>query len=177
MIDPAAAIAAYLEAKDLNRPWRIAQAFAPSARLDMAVKTEAISFPAATEGAAAIADLLVRRFALDNENVYTFCLAAPPQGTAAQFSCDWLVAMSRRADRAVRVGCGRYDWSFGDVGRATRLVITIDHMAVLPPEATGPVMDWVVSLPWPWCPAPLARAGLPALPGLGDIAHILGRRP
>ena len=174
MIRTAAAIATYIAAKDLNRPWLMAHAFAPAALLDIVTKTDAIAFPATTAGAEAIADVLVRRFALDNENVYTLCLTAPPEGVAAQFACNWLVAMSRRADRAVRVGCGSYDWAFGADGRVERLAITIADMAVLPAEAAGPVMNWVSVLPWPWCPAPLAAASLPPLPALGDIARSIG---
>ena len=40
----------YFRAKDQNRPHLMEQAFAPQTRLEMTVKTSAISFPAITEG-------------------------------------------------------------------------------------------------------------------------------
>ena len=61
--------------QDENRPHRMAAAFAADAQLRMTVKTEAIAFPAATEGPAQISDVLVRRFGQRYDNVYTFCRA------------------------------------------------------------------------------------------------------
>ena len=84
-------------------------AFAKAATLEMIVKTEAIAFPPSVKGLDSITDILVRRFAREFENVYSFCLAPPAARDERQFSCDWLVGMSAKEDGSVRVGCGRYD--------------------------------------------------------------------
>jgi hypothetical protein len=81
--------------------------------------------------------------------------------------------MSDKQSRAVRVGCGRYDWSFTDIGRVRGLVITIGVMEVLPAEALEPVMSWVSSFPYPWCPASTAAQAIPALAGLSNVALAL----
>jgi hypothetical protein len=52
----------YIRAKDENRPHLIPQVFAANACLEMRVKTDSISFPAVSQGAARIADVLVRCF-------------------------------------------------------------------------------------------------------------------
>jgi len=153
---------AYLRAKDGNRPHLMAQAFTRDATLSVRLHTDGIVFPPFTQGREAIGDLLARRFGQVNENVYTFCLTAPPLSRPAAVDCDWLVAMSNKDDGDVRVGCGRYDWRFAaDSGLAERLRIDIDVMSVLPPSALDGVMAWVRALPYPWCPAATALAGAP----------------
>src|SRR4051794_38575292 len=85
----------YFHAKDENRPHLMAQVFTADARLEMQVNSEAISFPAVTQGLDVIADVLVRKFGQTYENVYSFYLQHPaPETRAEQFSCDWLVIMS-----------------------------------------------------------------------------------
>jgi hypothetical protein len=53
------------------------------------------------------------------------------------------------------------------------LVITIGVMEVLPAEALEPVMSWVSSLPYPWCPASTAAQAIPVLAGLSNVALAL----
>jgi hypothetical protein len=166
-------ILAYIFAKDRNRPHLLEAAFTDDVGLQMIVQTDAISFPPVSKGREALADTLVRQFNQTYENIYTFCLANPPHGEAKSFSCPWLVAMSDKQSHAVRVGCGRYDWSFTDHGRARGLVITIGAMEVLPAEALEPVMSWVSALPYPWCPAATAAQAIPALTGLRNVALAL----
>ena len=167
------AVTNYLLAKDGNRPWLMRRAFTSDARLEMVVRTEAISFPSTADGVDEITETLVRRFSEDQENVYTFCLSDPPDQTGDSFSCAWLVGMSRRDNGDVRVGCGRYDWSFAgpDHLLARKLAITIEVMEILPPERLGSVMTWLDSLPYPWCSAQKAAEAAPE--GLGAIEGFL----
>src|SRR5579864_3333912 len=96
MATPSDVICAYIYAKDRNRPHMLTRAFAPTAVVDVVARTPTISFPSGMTGIDAIADVFVRRFAMTYENVYTFCLSAPPSDDSMAFSCDWLVAMSEK---------------------------------------------------------------------------------
>ena len=168
---PAECILAYIRAKDGNRPHLLDAAFTEDATLQMIVRTEAISFPASSVGREAIAETLVRRFNQAYENIYTLCIGSPPTANAEAFSCDWLVAMSEKQGGAVRIGCGRYDWSFSPVERRVRaLAITIEAMEILPSEALNPVLNWVSALPYPWCDRQVALAASPSLP---QVLHVL----
>jgi hypothetical protein len=165
------AIAAYIQAKDENRPYLMRHAFDDNAALTMVVKTEAISFPPNTTGREAITDVLVREFAQTYENVRTFCLSSPPQAAETRFSCPWLVGMSEKGNRTVRVTCGRYDWSFRSQAPrlAEKLTITIHVMQLLPPASLSQVMEWLLQLPYPWCPVPTAVDHAPTLEELEPV--------
>jgi hypothetical protein len=174
MNSPADSVAAYIFAKDGNRPHLLEAAFAEDIELKMVVRTDAISFPPAARGRHALADTLVRRFNQTYENIYTFCFGPPPAREAASHSSMWLVAMSEKATGAVRVGCGRYDWTFAPgTAIVTRLAIRIDAMEVLDQSASASVMRWVSELPYPWCDQSAALAAIPALAPLGNIANAL----
>src|SRR5438552_15096278 len=112
MLSARESIATYIRAKDENRPYLMARAFAETATLEMVVKTDTVSFPSITNGVEAISDVLVRRFAQTYENVRTFCFTPCPRLDDVRFSCHWLVGMSEKESRMVRIGCGRYDWQF-----------------------------------------------------------------
>jgi hypothetical protein len=172
MPTPAQAIGTYIQAKDGNRPCLMRQAFVDDTVLEMVVKTDAISFPASASGLDAITDVLIRRFVQDYENVYTFCLAAPPHARVDRFSCRWLVGMSSRSTGEVRVGCGQYDWQFraASDGLVERLRITIERMHIFAPDHLGAIMSWLDDLPYPWCSAAEAAKNMPALPELARIA-------
>jgi hypothetical protein len=175
MPTPADSIATYIRAKDGNRPHLLHAAFAADATLAMVVRTEAISFPPASRGRDAIADTLVRRFNQSYENVYTLCLGSQPEAGVQAFSCDWLVAMSQKQDGAVRVGSGRYDWSFTPGGpMVSALTITIETMEVMPPDTLAPVMNWVSGLPYPWCPRTAPARAAPRLFGVAQALRHLG---
>ncbi len=175
MQSPEESIVTYLRAKDENRPHLMAQAFAEKATLEMVVKTGSISFPPISEGLESISDVLVRRFAQSYENVRTFCLAEPPRSDAVRFSCDWLVGMSEKESRTVRVGCGRYDWLFRS--QAPRLVeqltITIEVMQSLSADKVSSVMNWLSRLPHAWCSAQVVLASAPALDELKPVRHYI----
>jgi hypothetical protein len=70
-------------------------------------KPGTIPFLPSANGLDSITEVLVRRFSQAFENVHTFCLVIPPQSDATTFSCPWLVGMSGKGTRTVRVGCGR----------------------------------------------------------------------
>lgn len=170
---PADAIATYIAAKDCNRPLLMARAFAGGARLTMHVQSDAVSFPAAVEGRDAISHVLVGDFATKYENVYTFCLARPAADDAVAFRCPWLVGMGTKADGAVRVGAGIYDWRFGRDGLVEELTIRIERMEVLPPETLPAVMAWLTALDYPWCEVGAMHVAMPALDGLAPVRDYL----
>ena len=171
MQTPRQSIANYLRAKDENRPYLMRQAFAPAATLMMVVKAGTISFPPAAQGIETITDVLVRRFGQTFENVRTLCLGAPPADDDTRFACNWIVGMSEKENGTVRVGCGRYDWSFQPQSPrlADQLTITIEAMQVLPPDSLLPIMEWLSMLPLPWCPVQTLLGKLPQLDGLEPV--------
>lgn len=177
MPSPADAIRTYIHAKDGNRPYSLRRAFAETVALEMVVKTDAIAFPASATGLDSVTRILIHSFARDFENVYTFCLTLPPKLDLPRFSCDWLVGMSSKDSGDIRVGCGRYDWFFQASGArlVEKLVIAIERMRVLPPDALDPVMSWLSDLPYPWCPPRSAIAGMPNIPELAEIAEYIRR--
>jgi hypothetical protein len=168
-------ITGYIRAKDHNRPYAMSRVFARDARLEMIVHTGTIAFPALTEGNDAIADVLARRFAQSYENVHTFCVATPPEGDVRHYGCRWLVVMSEKESRALRVGCGRYDWSFqsGAPVLVGKLTITIDQMHTLPADRLAALMDWVTPLPYPWCPVAALAVEVPAIDALQAVMDYL----
>jgi hypothetical protein len=173
MPTPADAITNYILAKDGNRPFLMRQAFAGNAVLEMVVKTDAISFPSTTRGVDGIAEVIVRRFAQDYENIYTFCLAEPPATQPTHFPCHWLAGMSARSDGQIRVGCGRYDWYFDRDGFVEKLVVAIEVMKVLPAQELSASMNWLSALSYPWCSVGEMLRGMPASDGLAAIKGYL----
>jgi hypothetical protein len=173
---PASVLRGYFHAKDENRPHRLDGVFAADARLEIVNRSGNIAFPAATLGRAAIADVLVRAFARSYENVYSFYLAQP--GAAARtFACGWLVAMSEKEGGRVRIGCGRYDWTFdpGQGGLASGLRITIEAMELLPPDRLGATLAWVAQLDYPWSSARQVLFLLPPEATLQPVRSALER--
>ena len=168
-------IETYIQSKDCNRPWMMPRVFSGDARLEIENRSEAISFPSTAVGVEEISELLVRQFACENENVYTICLSPAPIGHGGQFSCIWLVAMSRRNTGEIRVGVGHYNWEFAQNlnGLATDLKITIDAMVVLEKEYTASVMTWISGLPYPWCSVSAAQTDIPDLADLKPISDFL----
>ena len=171
------AVEIYIRAKDENRPYLMERAFADNATLEMVVNSGTISFPPISIGLQSISDVLIRRFAQTYENVHTFCLAAPPLNDVVNLSCDWLVGMSEKDSRRLRVGCGHYDWLFQSQGQhlVEQLTITIDLMESLAPSYLAPVTNWLSRLPYPWCTARAALTGIPSLEELHPIRQSLAR--
>jgi hypothetical protein len=174
-LSPDAVLRSYFRAKDENRPHVLHDVFSPVARLEMIVRASTISFPAVTIGRDAIADVLVRGFGQTYENVYSFYLERPA-AHARTFACDWLVAMSDKRDHTVRVGCGRYEWTFDDgSGLATGLVITIEAMQLLAPLALEETLGWIRRLDYPWSSAGAVANALPQDERLRSVLDYLGR--
>jgi hypothetical protein len=171
------AISTYILAKDSNRPQLMKQVFAGDCELEMAVKTDAISFPSSAKGLESISRVLITNFADQYENVRTFCLSRPNSDYLPHFRCDWLLGMSARQGGAVRVGCGHYSWYFGsdDDGRVKKLVIDIEVMCVIPVEESEPIMQWLAALPYPWCSDIQACESIPAMDALRPIERFLRR--
>lgn len=165
----------YFQAKDGNRPRLLNDVFSPDARLEIRNKSTAITFPAVTVGREAIADVLVSRFGQTYENVYSFYLGRP-QLPATTFSCPWLVGMTEKEGKSVRVGCGHYDWSLQSEHRcATSLIITIEAMQILPPSTQGAIFAWLESLSYPWSTPSAVVAAAPAVHGLETVLQCLSQ--
>ena len=176
--DPSSAVEvleAYFAAKDGNRPRVAERAFDAEATLEVVNRSDAIAFPAVTRGAAAIADVLVRQFARTYEDVHSFYLARPARD-ASLFSCDWLVGMTAKDGGAVRVGAGRYAWTLEPrPWRATRLVITIEAMQVLPASSAPAIDAWLEPLDRPWSRATAVVGTAPRLDLLAPVLDYLRR--
>ena len=173
---PESVLRGYFHAKDENRPHLLEDVFTPGVELIIHNQSANIAFPAFTQGRSAVAEVLVRSFALSNENVYSFYLARPLLGVR-EFTCPWLVGMSERSSGHVRVGCGTYEWAFEPHAphMASRLVVTIEAMQVLPiPESAG-VFAWLRALNYPWASPEAALQGIPANELLSPIAQFLNR--
>ena len=173
---PEALLRGYFHAKDENRPHLLEDVFAPHAELVIHNQSTNIAFPAFTQGRSAIAEVLVRSFALSNENVYSFYLGRPLPGVR-EFTCPWLVGMSERSSGHVRVGCGTYEWAFEPNAphMASRLVVTIEAMQVLAITESARVFAWLRALNYPWSSAEAALQRIPAHELLSPIAQFLNR--
>lgn len=167
----------YLRAKDENRPLYMARAFASDATLKMTLRTEAIAFPPHAHGRAAITETLVRSFGQTYENVYTFYLSQPGEAAILDdYACDWFVAMTEKASRRVRIGCGRYDWTFQrEPHLATSLVITIDTMLDLPADTEASIFSWITALPYPWTDPRQIVQSAPPIEALAPVMQWLRR--
>ena len=173
---PETVLRGYFHAKDGNRPHLLEDVFASNAELVIRNQSANIAFPSFTQGRSAIAEVLVRSFALSNENVYSFYLGRPSLGVR-EFTCPWLVGMSERSSGQVRVGCGTYEWAFEHHAphRASRLVVTIEAMQVLPPTESERVFAWLRAQNYPWASPKAALHGIPANELLSPIAQFLSR--
>ena len=171
MSTTARSIEHYIFAKDANRPHLLRQAFTPDSSLEMVVHTGAISFPPQVSGRSGIADVLVRRFGQTYENVYTFCLGAPPEAGAGSHACKWLVGMSVKETGELRIGCGEYHWRFEpQSGLAEHLRISIEYMQACTAQDLEPVMNWLQALDYPWC---LPGKMIDGAPPISNIAPIM----
>ena len=84
---PLEIVGTYIRAKDGNRPLLMRMVFAKVSELEMNVKTDAISFPSSVKGLESISEVLVSRFAVDYENIFTFCFSKPSAADVKRFSC------------------------------------------------------------------------------------------
>lgn len=173
---PETVLRSYFHAKDENRPHLLEDVFAPDAELVIRNQSANIAFPSFTQGRLAIAEVLVRSFALSYENIYSFYLSRPLPGVR-EFTCPWLVGMSERSSGLVRVGCGTYEWAFAPDAPhvASRLVIIIEAMQVLPLTESERVFTWLRALNYPWSSSQAALHGIPPNKLLSPIKQFLSR--
>ena len=150
-MSPERLLRTYFRAKDENRPHLLADVFSSGALLTIDNRSTQISFPGVTVGLEGIADVLVRQFNATYENIYSFYLDRPGP-SAVTFECDWLVGLTEKASRNVRVGCGHYEWTFqiSPVLLVTKLLITIEQMVVLAPACATDVTRSLLKLDYPW---------------------------
>ncbi len=141
----------YFHAKDENRPHLLGHVFTKAAMLEVRNRTNTITFPSVTSGREAIADVLVRSFGQTYENVYSFYLRRPV-GQPSHFECPWIVAMTEKNARSVRVGCGSYAWEFetDPPKLARRLIIDIAEMQRLAPSDARKTFAALAELTYPW---------------------------
>jgi SnoaL-like domain len=174
-VSPEQLLRTYFHAKDGNRPHLLADVFASDARLEVDDRSGQLGFPGVTVGLDGITDVLVRRFNLAYENIRSYYMDRPKRAAEA-YSCDWLVGMTETGSRNVRVGCGRYDWSFADQPdlRVTGLVITIEQMVVLAPACATDVMRSLRLLDYPWTTADQVSRAL-CLDELAPVKRYLAR--
>lgn len=171
-------IRTYIRAKDENRPHLMEHVFAADAKLGITVMSETISFPPVTRGLASITEVLVRNFALNYENIYTFCMERPPvQARERGFTCDWMVGMSERTGGRVRVGCGRYEWGFSAQGLCLveRLTIVIEVMQIFASGCARDAFTWLSELPYPWCTSERIVKTVPAIEGMEAVTGYITR--
>jgi hypothetical protein len=168
-------IEAYLDAKDGNRPHLMRRSFAHDAELTVHVKTEDIAFPPVIRGRDEITRIMVSGFAALYENVYTFCIGAPPDEASGRFVCDWIVCMTEKSSGAPRLGFGQYVWRFGQAG-VSSLGIKIEEMRVLGREYAMPILEWADSMAYPWCDPQQLSQNLPELDVLQRVAALITLR-
>jgi hypothetical protein len=175
VLPPDAVLRNYFHAKDENRPHVLDRVFTDDAVLEIQNDSTAISFPADTIGRAAIGDVLVRSFCQTYENVYSFYLSRPV-GELSLFECEWLVCMTEKSSRSVRVGCGLYRWEFAPLAPrlAQRLTIRIATMRVLPPSEAQDVFARVLRLSYPWSSRAEVAA---AMAGHAELTAVLQMLP
>lgn len=161
----------YIHAKDENRPHLMKNVFTNSATLEIVLKTESISFPSCTVGLHAISDVLVSKFNITYENIYTYCFIDSLKQHKNELSCSWLVTMSEKANGSVRVGYGQYNWHFDNEGvtLADRLIITIEKMVTLNSSFSDQIMDWLNTQPYPWCNSVSISQTMPEIEALDSI--------
>ncbi|WP_354683339.1 hypothetical protein [Cupriavidus necator] len=152
----------YVDAKDNNRPALIPEAFAQDASLTFSIDTDAISFPARTEGASAIARTLVSDFAQTFDRCRTYYIGdAAAALTGDTMTIPWLVVMRETAAQTLRAGKGFYRWGFaaGQVGsyRIASLHIHIERMDSVPDPGAAVLTALQSALPYPWLPEPALK--------------------
>jgi hypothetical protein len=147
-------LSGYFEAKDTNRPELMQQVFAQDAVLTFSIATDAISFPARTEGLEAITHTLVTDFRKKYSRCrsYYVCDELEVQGGRIE-GLPWLVLMQEVATGHMRIGTGTYDWRFKQTDgglRVEALHISIGKMDVID-NADGTLLGTMQSaLPYPW---------------------------
>ena len=154
MKTPKELLEAYVQAKDGNQPALMADIYAPDAVLTFSNETDTIAFPARTEGADGIEEVLVRdlRSRFDHVKTWYVCDAAPPDGKDIAI-LPWLVIMQQMSNGALRIGKGYYRWSFASYASATQVTamhIHIERMDVIEDHDGKKREALQAALAYPW---------------------------
>ena len=164
----------YLHAKDHCRPHAFGQAFAEDATFTSKFEFETqFSDETPRVGLAAITETF-RQLGAACENIYTLCTLdsrrhVDEDGT---WACKWIVTMTERETRAVRVAWGDYRWRIDEErGLATELLVTMVEMQMLDPSHAREICEWMASFEGPWVES---RALVEAMPTLEALAGVAG---
>lgn len=172
MLDPVhdRVLHTYLRAKDENRPFLLAEAFASQARFETTFASASdFEQGAPSEGLAAITATF-RELGAMCENIFTVCTTESIEDGSDTLVCKWVVAMSERETGRVRVGWGDYRWRFDTrSGLATELLVNMQRMVVLDPATADGVLGWISALPLPWCTTAQLLRRVPALTELDEL--------
>ncbi|WP_072682660.1 hypothetical protein [Arcobacter sp. LA11] len=156
-------ISKYIYAKDNNKPHLMKNIFTSSAKLDMKLKTENISFPSETLGLTSISKVLINDFNKTYENIYTICLTDSLVQDNKSVKCNWFVIMTEKENNMIRFGYGSYYWSFNskDNDLVDYLNITIENMIILEKEFYFEIFDWFTKIPYPWADTKIVANTVP----------------
>ena len=166
-------ISLYLRSKDENKPHLIPSVFSSDAVLSMNLKTNNIFFPATTVGVKNIEKVLIRDFSENYENVYTFCFTDSIQNEKNQLFCNWLVGMSDKKSKKVRVGWGKYQWEFTNEKNPLVLnfTIEIEDMVILEANLMPKIMNWLNNASYPWCDKKQLLQSMPNIKSLHSFKN------
>jgi hypothetical protein len=158
----------YVEAKDLTRPHLMRQIYATDAVLTFSIATDSISFPERVSGVDGITRTLIVDFAAKYNRCKTFYVCdSLPENTETITIVPWLVLMHEAARGCLRVGKGRYEWTFEPVGHGGMQVVAMHiHIARMDTvdDADGRLLAAAQSvLPYPWLPPGVMHSRLGTL--------------
>ncbi len=167
-------VSKYIYAKDNNKPHMMKDIFTKNAILNMELETKNISFPSESMGLDSITNVLVKEFNKSYENVYSFCFLDSIKGDNEKLVCKWLVIMSSKENDTLRIGYGTYKWSFDKDKNflIKQLVISIEEMVILEEKFIYEMMNWIGSIPYPWCNTKNVLQNMPSLELLKPIKNI-----
>lgn len=163
MTTPRALLERYVEAKDLTRPQLMTGIYTPDALLTYTIATDAIAFPARTEGRDEITRVLVVDFATRYRECKTYYVCTHPPADDAPFTVvPWLVVMREPAAGALRIGKGFYRWTFTrtapDEPRVSAMHIHIERMDAIADPGRELMRSAQADLPYPWLEPATLRA-------------------
>lgn len=158
-----ALLARYVEAKDFTRPALMAAIYRQDAVLTYSIATDAISFPARTEGVDAITRVLVVEFGARYRDCRTYYLEDCRREQPDEWRIPWLVVMREPQAQALRIGRGFYRWCFDRTPATLRVAamhIHIERMdAIADPQAQS-MRAIQAALPYPWLTSATLRSAL-----------------
>jgi hypothetical protein len=144
-------ILTYLKAKDENKPNLMNGIFDSNAKLIMNVQSQNIDFPAEVDGIDEITKVLVQDFALQYEDVYSFCFSNTASYDKNQVKVAWLVCMRDKQNKQLKFGKGYYVWQFNnDSFMVEKLTIDIEQMHILPKEYGDEIFLWLNDFDGKW---------------------------